>query len=376
MQASPRAYRLCRWCAERQGEEAPRIDVVRGRECYVCQGALSRTSKIAKLAAGRVGHYEFRTFVVGVSFSGGEQEREDELRSDLKLKGNETIKTQVARLVAARLSALTGRRVDKQRPDLALLMDMGSGAVTVNSKPAFFYGRYAKPGGISQRRLRCELCSGSGCKKCHGTGFQRKPSVEELLRKKLIGFTGAEKVTFMWLGSEDRESKVYPPGRPFVAEAKNPRKRKLPRRFRTRFRGGMVSVEAVRALPSKPIRLPGFRFLTRIKATAASKVAREGLAELHSTFRRASVRFDRPHNRPAMKMVYSVAATARGRTLTIDAELDGGLPVKRLVSGELVTPSVSEVLKTEVGCRTFDICRVKEIGEFGFAEITRGKEKN
>ena len=50
--------------------------------------------------------------------------------------------------------------------------------------------------------------------------------------------------------------------------------------------------------------------------------------------------------------------------------------MKRFVNGELVSPSVSEVLKTEVGCRSFDICRVREIGAFEFAEITRDKEKN
>jgi len=77
-----------------------------------------------------------------------------------------------------------------------------------------------------------------------------------------------------------------------------------------------------------------------------------------------------------VKTVYRASAKAKGRTLMIEAELDGGLPVKRFVSGELVSPSVSEVLKTEVGCRSFDICRVREIGEFGFAEITRGEEKN
>jgi tRNA pseudouridine synthase 10 len=376
VQVAPRAYRLCRWCAERQGAEAPRFEVVQGRECYVCGGAMDRTSKIAKVAARRARSYQYKTFAVGVSSSGGVQEREDELRSDLKLKGNETIKTQVARIVAAQLSDLTGKSVDKQRPDLALLVDFETGNVTANSKPVFFYGRYAKPAGIPQRRLRCEYCRGVGCKRCRGTGFEQKPSVEELLRKKLVKFTGAEKVTFMWLGSEDSESRVYSPGRPFVAEVKNPRKRKLPARFGTRFRGGIVSVASGRVLPSKPVRLPGFRFLTRIRATAASRVSREELTELRSRFRMATVRFERPHNRPAMKMVYRVAGTARGMILTIDAELDGGLPVKRLVSGELVSPSVSEVLKTEVRCRSFDICRVRETGEFGFAEVARDEEKN
>ena len=50
--------------------------------------------------------------------------------------------------------------------------------------------------------------------------------------------------------------------------------------------------------------------------------------------------------------------------------------MKRFVNGDLVSPSVSEVLKTEVGCRTFDILKVKEIGGFSFAEVTRVKEKN
>ena len=75
-------------------------------------------------------------------------------------------------------------------------------------------------------------------------------------------------------------------------------------------------------------------------------------------------------------MVYRASATLKGRTLTIDAELDGGLPVKRFVSGELVSPSISEVLKTEVRCRRFDICEVKETGRFEFAEIARVEKKN
>ena len=337
---------------------------------------MDRTRRMAEMAASKARRYQFKTFAVGVSVPDGVQEREDELRSDLKLKGNETIKTQAARLVASRVSDALRKRVDRQRPDITLLVDFGAGEVYVTSRPVFFYGRYTKPAGVRQRRSFCEHCQGAGCKKCRNTGFEQKTSVEGLLRRKLAGFSGSEKMTLTWLGSEDRESRVYPPGRPFVAEVKNPRRRSFPKRFGARFRGGIVSVSSGRVLKSKPLRLPSFRFLTRIKATAASKVSPEGLAELRSRFRGAEVRFERPHNRPTMKNVYRVSATARGKTLVIDAELDGGLPVKRFVSGELVSPSVSEVLKTEVGCRSFDICRVREIGEFGFAEITRVEEKN
>jgi tRNA pseudouridine synthase 10 len=337
---------------------------------------MDRTKDIARSAAVEARRYQFRTFAVGVSLPDGLQEREDELRSELKLKGKETIKIQAARLVAAQISDLLERRVDKQRPDLTIVVDFGAGGVSVSSRPVYFYGRYAKPAGVLQRRSFCEHCRGAGCEKCRGTGFDRRPSVEGALRRKFQDFSGSDRMIFTWLGSEDRQSRVYPPGRPFVVEVKSPRKRTFPRKFRARIRGGLVSVSSGKVLASKPLRLPSFRFLTRIRATAASKVYPERLQELSSRFRKAFVTFERPNNRPARKTVYRVSATARGRKLFIDAELDGGLPVKRFVSGDLVSPSVSEVLKTEVGCRSFDICGVKEIGRFVFAEITRGEEKN
>jgi tRNA pseudouridine synthase 10 len=369
-------YRLCEKCIERQGAETVAFETVRGKECFVCRGAMDRAARMSELAARKAKRYQFRTFAVGVSVSEGVQEREDELRSALKLKGSETIKTQAARLVAAQVSVRLGKQVDRQKPDLTLLVDFGAGDVTVAARPVYFYGRYTKPAGISQRRSFCEQCRGAGCRKCHSSGFEQKPSVEVALRKKLAGFSGSQKMTFTWLGSEDKESRVYAPGRPFVAEVKNPRKRTFPKKFGARLGQGLVLVSSGKTLPSKPIHLPSFRFFTKIRATAASKVPPQGLVELQSRFRRAAVRFDRPHNRPTVKTVYKVSARAKGRNLLIEAELDGGLPVKRFVSGELVSPSVSEVLKTEVGCRSFDICGVREIGEFGFAEITRGEEKN
>ena len=326
---------------------------------------------MAEAAARAARRYQFETFAVGISLPEGVQEREDELRSNLKLKGNETIKTQTAKLIAAHVSGKLRKRVDKSRPDLTLLVNTDSGDIAVSSRPVFFYGRYTKPRGVSQKRELCPCCLGIGCSKCGKTGFERKPSVEELLRRKLLRLSGSDRMTFTWLGNEDRESRVFPPGRPFVAEVKNPVRRVFLRRFAARYRGGQVSVSAGRVLPAKPVRLPTFKFRTEILATAASKVTPQALAELRSAFRRATVKFERPHDRPTWKTVYMADATVRGRKLVIQAELDGGLPVKRFVSGELVSPSVSEVLKTEVKCRRFDICGVTETGKFEIGEVTR-----
>jgi len=321
---------------------------------------MRRVPRIAKSAVRRARHYQFGTFAVGVSLPEGIQDREDELRSDLRLRGNETIKTQTSRLIAAQVASELDKRVDRLRPDLTLLASLGTGEIAISSKPVFLYGRYTKPRGITQKREPCQECMGNGCRKCSRSGFARKPSVEEMIRKKLNSFMGSNTMTFTWLGSEDKSSIVFPPGRPFMVEVKSPIRRFSPPRFATICRSGRVSVSGCRILMSKPTKLPSFRFKTEILATTASKVQVEDIARLRETFRRREVRFERPHDRPASKMVYSIDATARGKTLAIRAELDGGLPVKRFVSGELVSPSVSEVLKTEVRCRRFDICRVTE----------------
>ena len=363
-------YQLCALCSERQGIGASESVFSPGNGCYICGGLMDEVDARAREVARRVKRYQFESFSVGVSLPEGVQEREDELRANLKLMGGETIRAQAARLIAQGVASMARKRIDRARPDLTAVVDLDDGGVAVSSRPVYFYGRYTKPPGISQKRMFCKECSGRGCAKCGMTGYDRGPSVEEQIRGKLTRASGSDRVRFTWLGSEDKESRVYPPGRPFVAELKNPVTRDVPKRFRMRAKGGLVEVTRGKILKSKPTSMPPFRFRTMIKATAAKEVGPEDLAEMRRRFRRATVRFERPHERPTSKTVYLARASRRGKKLTIEAVLDGGLPVKRFVSGELVSPSVSEVLKTEVRCRTFDIREVRETGEFGFAKVT------
>lgn len=363
-------FRLCSHCATREGGD-PSFEAAGEADCYICGGLFEKIPATVGRAVKSVRRHEFRTFAVGITLPEGVQEREDELRSSLRLKGNETVKTQAAKLFARQVSSRLGKPIDKMRPDLTILASMADGTVSVSSRPIFYYGRYSKRPGIAQKREYCEHCSGRGCPKCEGTGYDKKLSVEKLLRDRLSAFCGSEKLIFTWIGSEDEESRVHPPGRPFVAELKNPVRRRLPKSFVGRSRGNQVAVKNGRLLPSRPLGLPPFRFRTVIRCVASGKIDAEGLKELKKAFRRTMVRFDRPHGKPATKTVYSATGRARGRNLTVDAVMDGGLPVKRFVSGELVTPSVSEVLKTEVRCRSFDICGVEEKGKFSYGEITR-----
>ena len=276
------------------------------------------------------------------------------------------MKTQSGRLIAALVERGTRKSVDRLKPDATMLVDFGRRRVEVSTRSLFYYGRYAKPPGVPQRRESCRRCSGSGCPRCRNTGFERAPSVESGLRKKLGEYTGSRRMSLTWMGSEDEQSRVYTPGRPFIAEVKSPFRRKVPRTFALKFARGLVKVSSGKILVAKPVRLPRFRFDTRITGTTSEKVEKTTVDLLGKAFRRTPVRFERPHDAPVTKMVYRARGTARGKTLVVEAELDGGLPVRRFVTGESVSPSVSEVIGTRVTVRSFDITRVRQVGRLGY----------
>lgn len=364
-------YRLCERCLQRQDGNQSDFEMVGFDECFICGGLMGRVDELVEKVTGDAEAYEFRTFGIGLSMPDGVQEKEDEIRSTFKLKGRQTIKTELSKMLVTGLEKNLKKRQDKTNPDLTATVEVAESRVSIHSRPLFFYGRYTKPRGLAQRKERCDNCSGTGCDVCRMTGFKRSASVEQAVGERLRAESAAEESRFTWMGSEDADSKVSAPGRPFVVELKNPRSRWLPKAFKMRTGRRMVRVSNGRMLPSRPMSLPRFRFRTMIDARSARALAAPELKALTKAFRNAEVVFDRPNERPVSRRVYRVAAKARGKNVVIEAELDGGLPVKRFVSGELVSPSVSEVLKTEVRCRTFDICGVRETGKFGFGKVSR-----
>ena len=302
--------------------------------------------------------FEFKTFSIGLVLPQGVQDREDTLRSELKIRGRETIKSEVAgRVAAAVAKGMRGRRVDRLRPDVTALVDIGQGTVSVNSKPLFLYGRYTKPRGVAQRRLYCAECNGRGCERCKGTGYSSAASVEGLVSGRLERLVGSKRFKFTWFGSEDPESAVFPPGRPVLVESKNPRKRRAPRTLRLRTRRGGVSVLGLRSVNEK-LEHPAFTFMTRATIRAERRVSQDEVKKLQREMRNATVQYRNNKGRLVDKRVYFVRATASGRRITAEIKLDGGLPVKRFVSGDAVSPSFAESMGVGLACERFDILRV------------------
>ncbi len=359
-------YALCSTCAERQGKQA-QFETARGTGCFICRGLTSRFPEIGRVVVGRVRRYHFKTFSIGVIVPSGIQEREDQLRSELKVRGEETIKSQLGRTISDAVRKRTRRRVDRQHPDITALVDLDRDTITVTARSVFVYGRYTKPSGVPQRRELCDRCRGRGCEACQ-SGYKKGVSVEEVLEKRLGKILRSPRAKFTWLGSEDAESAVLAPGRPFVAEFKGPKRRRVPRVIAARTGKGTVTVSRLKLLKGKPVSVPSFTFKTRVFIKPESRL--QDLPDgLGNTMRGALIRFRNNKDKIVEKKVYSLSVQKRGAGLVAEIKLDGGLPVKRLISGGSVSLSLAELLKTPLSCQRFDILRVWESGSFKFGKI-------
>jgi tRNA pseudouridine synthase 10 len=177
---------------------------------------------------------------------------------------------------------------------------------------------------------------------------------------------GSPKVVLTWVGSEDRNSRVFPPGRPFVAEIKNPKKRVLGERMLIRSRWGFVGVSGLSTLQSRLAALPPFKVLVSAVVRPKEGSARPSSHEIKERRKGFLVQFHSSKGKLVYKRIYSIRFKESEGLFLARIEMDGGLPVKKFVSGDSVSPSVSELLKTKVECLRFDVLRVVELGDLTF----------
>jgi len=93
----PAEFRLCRFCRDRQGAGGFGLPLAGDEDgCFICEGLSGDLGAITEKVISRMDKFEFRTFSIGLIIPHGVQEREDTLRSELKTRGGETIKSQLA----------------------------------------------------------------------------------------------------------------------------------------------------------------------------------------------------------------------------------------------------------------------------------------
>ncbi|MBI1657366.1 MAG: hypothetical protein IS632_01130 [Thaumarchaeota archaeon] len=342
---------LCRSClgrvaSRRRGPPRP-LDPDLAAECFVCRGLMDGLGRLAEVALDRISGYDYETFTVGATLKPSVLDRDDYIRSRTGAAGAASIKSALTGEVGRMMSRRTKKRVDRADPDLTVLLDTRFGSCEVRSRPVVVYMRYTKTRrGVPQKRIACGSCDGRGCGECGFSGSG--PSIEGVLAGYLLERLGGADVRFTWVGGEDRDSLVLGRGRPVYARVRNPARSAAALPESTSLDG--VEASGMRAAAGVPARLPPFRSMVRIVVRFGGE---PDLRLIRTLAGRVLVATG--PGRPSTKEVGSVRYRRMSAdSFRMDAEVEGGTPIKRLVSGEGVEPSVSSVLGTECACARFD----------------------
>ncbi len=377
---------LCKYCLDREGiRSRSRIEQ---RECNLCNGLLSNLEKLSEDIVRKLSDYEFDTFLVGATVPQVILDREDELRSKLKIKGRESIKSQITRILSKNVASRTNRKVDFSRPDVTVVVSIADSSIDVNARSVWLSAKYRKLSrGISQRETTCRVCNGLGCADCNYGGKSSK-SIQSIVSKFLVEKFQAESCNFVWLGSEDENSLVEGSGRPFYVEILRPKKRLTSKgraRFGTAlaFKSNDIELTNIMRLERRVTEVPQFDIVCRI-----NMIRKEGLAEvpdlplkeLQEQFSNAivDVRLSRKF-RLVQRRIRSISITSGDghQNLQLSISCEGGIPLKKLVSGQNndVEPNLSVLTSAyEIDpMQPFDILDIKMRKAKGHASDNGGQ---
>ncbi len=350
-------FYLCRTCWQRLGRVRSLVRTV-DRKCYICKGLFSKVKIYAARIKKELKEYEFNNISVGVRISREIQEREDEVRSILRIHGTPSVKSQFLNML---IKHIKNSFIVGANPELLIIVDTSTRNIEYISKSIYFYGRYTKDQGISQRKIQCKVCNGEGCEACKGKG-EMMPSVESFISKGLLRISRGRDVIITWLGREEPDSIVYPPGRPFIAEVREPKKRNLMRTINFTGLSGRITVTGtfLAERPKYPILRQTLKFFLE------GDYNLDDIKRVEEFFSDREVQVLKGSGNKALKKVYYIKFD-RGNKNVLQTEIDLGIPPRSLVEGGVVSPSISEILKAKVRCLKFDIVRVDEVGGLSFA---------
>lgn len=282
---------------------------------------------------------EFSTFVIGAILRPSLLDRDDAVRSAHHLKGSGSIKSEITQYLTRRFRRVTDAAIDYDHPDLTVTVNFRDDSVHIHTRPITISGRYTK-----RRR---------------GIPQKRQPdttSVEKQISEFLLDVTGARRARITWIGGEDKQSLVLGDGRPFLARMFNPR-RQNPSLPSTHTLPD-VGLACLAASPDSPVMPIPFRSVIRIRVSTEDAVSPALLRSLRM-IPKTPVLIYNDTNRINQKRIYSLRYRRRSpNLLTISIEAQGGLPVKRFIEGDSISPSVADMLETSCTCLSFDFLQV------------------
>ena len=321
----------------------------------------------------KLAEYEYDTFLIGASIPQTVLDREDELRSRLKIKGKESVKSQITRMLTRKISKSTGKRADYSRPDITVLLSLFDGSIQINARSIWLSARYLKMRrGLSQRASDCKQCNGLGCAACNYLGKSGE-NIQSIASSFFCKKFGAEGCNFVWLGSEDENSLVEGSGRPFFVEVLRPKNR-LTSKYRSKlnsrlvFKSKDIKITRVARLEKRITEVPQFDVKCVVhllrKETESSQIISGEEIERNFAEAMVNVHLSRKY-RVVQRMIHSIRVNLLegGSKAELLISCEGGVPIKKFITGQdgSVEPNLSGLLSLYIidQEKPFDILDVK-----------------
>jgi len=327
------------------------------KKCYVCKNLFDNLNYFLKLMLDKSADYSFKTFNIGVMIKPSIVDRDDFIRSQYKLKGIDSIKTDITKEMGKLYSKKTKKIIDHLDPNVTFTINFKEELCELRSKSITLSGRYVKSErGFSQKQKSCDNCSGKGCRVCNFHGISEYDSVEGVISKLLFQKFGGTTAKFTWIGGEDKSSLVLGTGRPFFVKIQNPHKRNVKLSNVSIDSIKINHLKSVHESPKKPLK---FNSVIRVKISTESQIDSKILKKLKDLTIRPVIIYEKSGKR-SEKKIFDVKSKKNSKNLfTLIIKAEGGLPIKRFVIGDDITPGISTILDTPCECREFDFLEIE-----------------
>ena len=327
------------------------------KKCFICKNLLDNLMPYLKLMFDASSKYDFSSMIVGALLKPSIIDRDDYIRSKYKLRGIDSIKTDITKELGKQFTKKIKKTIDFLNPDLTFTINFKDESCQLRSKPILLHGRYTKcERGLPQKQKSCINCSGKGCRNCNFHGISEYDSVEGKISEFLFNMFGGTTAKFTWVGGEDKSSLVLGSGRPFFVKIQNPYKRNLSLPKKIIF--DSVVMHNCKIIPVPPISPIKFNSLIELKISTENEIHSTTLKNLKNILCNPVVVYEKSGKR-SEKCIFDLKyAKTSKNSFTLFIKAEGGLPVKRFVDGDDVIPSVRQVINDKCACVTFDFLEI------------------
>jgi len=326
-------------------------------KCYVCKNLFDNLNHFLKFMLDASSDYSFTSFSVGAIIKPSIVDRDDFIRSQFKLKGIDSVKTDITKELGKLYSRKTKKTIVHQDPEITFTVNLKDETCQLRSKSITIFGRYIKTKrGFPQKQKSCDNCYGKGCRVCDFHGIVEFDSVEGVISKLIFKKFGGTTAKFTWIGGEDKSSLILGSGRPFFVKIKNPNKRKSKLSEITINSIKLHKMKLVYESPKKSIK---FNSTIKVNVSTKSPLESKTLKKLKDLTSFPVIVYEKSGKRTEKKIFEINYKKISKNQFSLKIKAEGGLPIKRFVIGDDITPNISKILQTSCECQEFDFLDVE-----------------